>query len=124
MPGTKVLYFTERDVEFVNLLIKIGLPRTVATVLVFLANTREASSRDIERGTDLRQPEVSLGMQYLQSQGWISSRLEKTESIGRPQNLFRLSRPIAEIIDYIQQEKEKEIRRKIALTQKIRDYLP
>ncbi len=123
MPGTKVLYFTEKDVEFTDLLIRIGVPRTVATVLVFLANTPEASSRDIERGTDLRQPEVSLGMQYLQSRGWIASRLEKTESIGRPQNIFSLSRPIAEIIDHIQTEKENEIRRKMALTKKIRSYI-
>ncbi|MGA2104611.1 MarR family transcriptional regulator [Methanoregula sp.] len=123
MPGKKVLYFTEKDMEFTDLLIRIGLQRTVATVLVFLANTSEASSRDIERGTDLRQPEVSLAMQYLQAQDWISSRLEKTDSIGRPQNLFCLSKPIAEIIDRIQKEKETEIRRKIALTQKIRDYI-
>jgi predicted transcriptional regulator len=123
MPGKKVLYFTEKDMEFTDLLIRIGLQRTVATVLVFLANTSEASSRDIERGTDLRQPEVSLAMQYLQSQDWISSRLQKTDSIGRPQNLFRLSRPIGEIIDLIQTEKENEIKRKIALTQKIRNYI-
>jgi predicted transcriptional regulator len=95
----------------------------VANVLVFLANTPEASSRDIERGADLRQPEVSLAMQYLQAQGWIASRLDKTEAIGRPQNLFRLSRPIAEILDHIQREKESEIRRKMALAQKIRSYV-
>ena len=57
MPGRKVLYFTEKEEEFTNLLITVGLPRIVAKVLVFLANTREASSRDIERGADLRQPE-------------------------------------------------------------------
>jgi predicted transcriptional regulator len=123
MPGMKVLYFTEREEEFTNLLITIGLPRIVANVLVFLANTPEASSRDIERGADLRQPEVSLAMQYLQAQGWIASRLDKTEAIGRPQNLFRLSRPIAEILDHIQREKESEIRRKMALAQKIRSYV-
>jgi len=123
MAGTKVHYFTDRDVEFTDLLIKIGLPRTVATVLVFLANTQEASSRDIERGTDLRQPEVSLAMQYLQERDWVDSRLEKTESIGRPQSLFKLSHPMIQIIDAIQKEKEDEIKRKIDLTQKIRDYI-
>jgi predicted transcriptional regulator len=123
MPGRKVQYFTEREEEFSNILIAVGLPRIVAKVLVFLANAPEASSRDIERGADLRQPEVSLAMQYLQEQGWIASRLEKTDAIGRPQNLFSLSRPIAEIIGQIQKEKEVEIRHKIALAQKIRSYV-
>jgi predicted transcriptional regulator len=123
MPGRKVLYFTEKEVEFTNLLITIGLPRIVAKVLVFLANTPEASSRDIERGADLRQPEVSLAMQYLHAQGWIVSRPDKTEAIGRPQNLFRLSRPIGEIVGHIQTEKESEIRRKMDLARKIHRYV-
>ncbi len=123
MKGRKVQYFTENETEFVNLLIGIGVPRTVAKVLVFLANTPETTSRDIERGADLRQPEVSIAMQYLKEQGWITSRLVRTESIGRPQNVVSLSRPIAEIIYRIQTEKEGEIQKELALVQKIRDYI-
>jgi len=123
MTGRKVQYFTEKEAEFVDLLIGIGVSRIVAKVLVFLANTPEATSRDIERGADLRQPEVSIAMQYLKDQGWITSRQVKTESIGRPQNLISLSRPIAEIIDCIQTEKKGEIQKKMALAQKIRDYI-
>ena len=123
MPGRKVHYFTDKEEEFSTILISIGIPRIVAKVLVFLANTSEASSRDIERGADLRQPEVSLAMHHLQERGWISSRLDKTDAIGRPQNYFRLSLPFAEIITQIQAEKETEIRRKMALTQKIRSYV-
>jgi len=62
-------------------------------------------------------------MHYLQAQGWIESRQDKTEAIGRPQNLFSLSRSISEIIGHIQKEKESEVRRKIALAQKIRSYV-
>jgi predicted transcriptional regulator len=123
MPGRKVQYFTKKEEEFTDLLIGIGISRIVAKVLVFLANTPEATSRDIERGADLRQPEVSIAMQYLKEQGWITSRLVRTESIGRPQNVVSLSRPIAEIIDRIQTEKEGEIQKKLALAQKIRDYI-
>ena len=61
MVTQNVMYFTDKEVEFVHLLVNIGIQRTVATVLVFLANTTGATSRDIERGTDLRQPEVRLG---------------------------------------------------------------
>jgi predicted transcriptional regulator len=91
--------------------------------LVFLGNTPEATSRDIERGADLRQPEVSIAMQYLREQGWITSRLERSDSIGRPQNVVRLSQPIAGIIEQIRTEKEDTIRRKMALAHKLRDYL-
>lgn len=124
MAGRRVQYFTEKEEEFSRTLIAIGVPRTVAKVLVFLANTPEATSRDIERGADLRQPEVSIAMQYLKDKDWITSRMAKNESIGRPLNVISLSRPIAEIIDFIRANKEEEIKRKIALTRKIREYVP
>ena len=57
-----------------NLLIEIGTSKNVAKMLVFLANTPEATSRDLERGTDMRQPEVSIAIKYLTDQGWIKSR--------------------------------------------------
>ena len=123
MPGTKVLYFTEKDVEFTDLLIRIGFQDQLQRCSYFL-QTHPKPRPVISSEDQSPQPEVSLGMQYLQSRGWIASRLEKTESIGRPQNIFSLSRPIAEIIDHIQTEKETEIRRKMALTQKIRSYIP
>ena len=57
-----------------NLLIEIGTSKNVAKMLVFLANAPEATSRDLERGTDMRQPEVSIAIKYLTDQGWIKSR--------------------------------------------------
>ena len=87
MRTENVMYFTEKEEEFANLLIEIGTKRNVAKVLVFLANTSEATSRAIERGTDLRQPEVSIAMRYLIEQDWISSRESKAESKGRPVDL-------------------------------------
>ena len=51
----KVLTFTEKEEELADLLSEVGLKKNVAKVLVYLANTEEATSREIERGTDLRQ---------------------------------------------------------------------
>ena len=42
MRTENVMYFTEKEEEFANLLIEIGTKRNVAKVLVFLANTPEA----------------------------------------------------------------------------------
>ena len=118
-----VQYFTEKEEEFSNLLIEIGTKRNVAKVLVFLANIPEATSRDIERGTDLRQPEVSLAMRYLFDQDWITSRESKAESKGRPVKIYELSRSINEIMNSIEKEKKQEAKNQLAMVQKLRDYI-
>jgi predicted transcriptional regulator len=92
-------------------------------VLVFLAHTPEASSREIERGTDLRQPEVSIAMRYLAEQNWISSRDSKAENKGRPIKIYELSTAIDKIMDSIEKEKKKEARTQLAMVQKLRDYI-
>jgi predicted transcriptional regulator len=123
MRQEKVQFYTEKEEEFSNLLIKIGTKRNVAKVLVFLAHTPEASSREIERGTDLRQPEVSIAMRYLAEQNWISSRDSKAENKGRPIKIYELSTAIDKIMDSIEKEKKKEARNQLAMVQKLRDYI-
>ena len=100
----KVIYFTEKEEEFVKLLIEIGTKKNVAKILVFLVNIPEATSHAIERGTNLRQPEVSIAMHYLMEQGWISSRESKAESKGRPVKIYELAKPITDILDTIEKE--------------------
>jgi predicted transcriptional regulator len=123
MRTQSVTYFTDHEEEFVNLLIEIGLRRTVAKVLVFLANIDEATSRDIERGTDLRQPEVSIAMNYMYERDWLKSRESKAMSKGRPVKIYTLSKPIAKIMDNIEQEKKEEARHRLELVKKLREYI-
>jgi predicted transcriptional regulator len=52
----KVMYFTKKEEEFANFLMAIGMKRNIAVVMTFLANTPEASSKDIQRGTDFASP--------------------------------------------------------------------
>jgi predicted transcriptional regulator len=49
----------DRNIEFVHLLHSLGVQRNVAKVITYLAVAGESTSRDIERGSGLRQPEVS-----------------------------------------------------------------
>jgi len=79
-----VTYFSEKDEEFANILIGIGTNKNVAKVLVFLANVPETTSCEIERGADLRQPEVSLALQHMIEKDWIISRESTAERKGRP----------------------------------------
>ena len=119
MREKSVQYFTETEEEFANLLIGIGMKKNVAKMLVFLANTPEATSRAIERGTDMRQPEVSLAVKYLMDRGWIRSRESPSENKGRPMKVYALAKPITVIIDCIETEKKNEANNQLALIKKI-----
>ena len=57
--------------EFVDALRNLRVPRSVATLITFLANASEATSREIEMGTSMRQPEVRIGMRRLRQNNWI-----------------------------------------------------
>jgi predicted transcriptional regulator len=118
-----VTHFTEKEEEFANLLMEIGTKRNVAKVLVFLASTPGATSRAIERDTDLRQSEVSIAMKYLIGQSGITSRENLLGSKGRAVKIYRLSRPFHEIMDSIEKEKKKEATNQLAMIQKLRNYI-
>ena len=115
--------FTEKEEEFVNLLIEIGTKRTIAKVLVFLANAPKATSRDIERGTDLRQPEVSLAIKYMDEQGWIKSNEIPSDKKGRPVRNYTLAIPVPDIMTSIEKQKKAEANNQLALIKKMRSYV-
>jgi predicted transcriptional regulator len=92
-------------------------------VLVFLANIPETTSHEIERGTDIRQPEVSLAIQYLTDRGWVTSSENKQESIGRPLKVYKLAKPITEIVDSLEKEIEKKANNQRKLIIKIRNFI-
>jgi predicted transcriptional regulator len=120
---TNFLSFTEREENITDILVGLGLKRNVARVLVYLSSTEEATSRMIERGTDLRQPEVSMAMRYLREYHWVKSTESKADSKGRPVKIYRLSQPITQIMDSIEGEKRKEAEIQLGLIQKLRDTI-
>jgi predicted transcriptional regulator len=97
----------ERE-EFASILMNIGLKRNVAKVLTYLAGGKEATSREIEIGSDLRQPEVSIAMREIRKLDWISERDGKNLGKGRPYRIYQLNKSLQEIIDYLEHEKTKE----------------
>lgn len=123
MRQENIEYFSDKEEEFINLFIEIGTARNVANVLVFLANTTEATSRAIERGTDMRQPEISLVMKNLTNLGWIKERERAPDSKGRPTKIYTLAKPISVIIDSIEKEKKNKIKNHLSLVKKVRNYL-
>jgi len=100
----------ERD-EFASILIQLGLKRNVAKVLAYLAAVAEATSREIEIGSGLRQPEVSIAMREIRRLDWIVERDEKNPGKGRPYRIYRLNKSLPEIVDFLEAEKSKESER-------------
>jgi predicted transcriptional regulator len=85
----------------------IGMKKNIAHVLVFLAYTPEATSRAIECGTDLRQPEVSQAMKNLKEHGWVTSHTDSPGNKGRPKKIFVLAKSLH--IDHgLHREREEE----------------
>ncbi|MCL4453324.1 MAG: ArsR family transcriptional regulator [Candidatus Thermoplasmatota archaeon] len=85
------------------------IPRSVAYTLVYIKDKGEITSVEIERETGLRQPEVSIAMQWLRRKNWIVKRNMKKEGKGRPIHGYKLSRDFNEILEEIINEREKKI---------------
>ena len=119
-----VHYLNKKEEALVHLLTELGINKNVASVLVFLAGTPEATSRDIEHGTGLRQPEISVAVKHLIGRGWIRSRPPLPEHTGRRTKVYELARPFATIATSIEKEKKEETDRGLALVKRLHNYLP
>jgi predicted transcriptional regulator len=117
------MLFNDKEEEFVNLLMKVGIRKPVAHLLVFLANKSNASSLEIEHGTDLRQPEVSIAIKHLAGQGWITSRDVPSDKKGRPMKNYSLAVPVKQIIAAIEKTKKNEVNSQLALVGKMKAYI-
>jgi predicted transcriptional regulator len=112
----------EKDLEFIDALRSLNVPRNVATLITFLANMDEASSsREIEKATALSQPEVSIGMRTLRNNNWLAEPEIKVEGKGRPTKVYTLSVPFEEIIRHYEEEKNGEAARTMQAIQRLKE---
>ena len=111
----------EKDQEFIDALRSLNVPRNVAGLITYLANTNEATSREIETGTNLRQPEVSIAMRTLRQNNWIEEREVKAEGKGRPMKIYKLSVGIEEIIKHYEEVKNNESAQAMGSIQRLRE---
>jgi predicted transcriptional regulator len=97
------------DNEFVDLLRSLGVQWNVAKVITYLVVAGESTSREIERGTDMRQPEVSIAMRTLRRENWVDEKdVKSSEGKGRPHKVYTLITPLDEIIRSIEDAKRKK----------------
>ncbi len=99
----------EDEKKLAECLEKAGLENKTAQTLVYIASSEEVKSREIEGNLTLRQPEVSIATKGLRERGWVTTEKEKKEGKGRPINIYSLAKPLAKIIESIEEEEREKI---------------
>ena len=105
MKESMVKTFDDRDREFAETLQKLGAQQNVAAMITYLMNVDKATSREIEIGTDLRQPEVSICAKTLRYNGWLEENDIKKGGKGRPLRVYKLKVSIDKIIEHFEKER-------------------
>ncbi|MDY0266421.1 MAG: transcriptional regulator protein [Methanimicrococcus sp.] len=100
MIGYEVKVLDEKDLMFVSDLRNLGISRNVALTIVYLCQVEEASSRNIEIGTGLRQPEISIAIRFMAENQWVESKMLKDNKKGRPLRVYSISVPMDRIYQY------------------------
>ncbi len=108
--------------KLASFLTESDIPRSVAFTLVYIRNKGEITSVEIERETGLRQPEVSIAMQWLRRKGWINKRNMKKEGKGRPVHGYRLSKEFDEILEEIIQDLASKIESIQNIIEELKSY--
>lgn len=110
-------------VEMATLLSDLGLDRKEARVLAFLHSAREAKSTQIEKAWKMRQPEVSVATKGLRERGWLTAAERRNVGRGRPVNVYRLERPLPEIVESVAQEKRRQAETEFEKIERLRKLL-
>jgi predicted transcriptional regulator len=121
MKQTSIRVLDERDLEFIEALRNLKVPRNVATLITYLANANEATSREIELGTNLRQPEVSIAMRALRQNNWVKEHDIKREGKGRPMIVYKLGVPLKSIINHYEEESKQESAQAMMSIQRLKE---
>lgn len=118
-------FFTSREEAVAGMFVTAGIRRCPARVLVCLITRPGLTSRDIERGTGLRQPEVSIAMNDLLGRRWVEvlepGYLEKGQ--GRPVRRYRLTCPVNTILQDLEEEKRGKLSAHLDILCRIRTVM-
>lgn len=123
MGTSSIPILTDTEEEVIRLLIEVGLKTNEARLLVVFFRGLQPTSRDLERITDLRQPEVSVGVTSLTKRKWVFVSDLISANKGRPVKIFSLSKTIDDILDEIREGLSSGHDQQVALLQRIREII-
>ena len=103
------LVFDKEEEKITELFTELGMPRNLSKTLMYISQVEECRSADVEKGADLRQPEVSIAIQELLKKGWIKKRELKQKGKGRPVHIYSNTMKLKEIMTDFEQQKIDEL---------------
>jgi predicted transcriptional regulator len=110
MTWKKSFVLSKNDKRAARLFNKLGMSKNLAKTLMYLSHVDECYSVDIEQGTELRQPEVSLTMREITKRGWAKKHDQKMkEGKGRPRYIYKPKENLSEILKELEKKKLMEI---------------
>ncbi len=127
MKNLKIKQLDEKDEEIAAILMSLGMSRPTAMVLSYLQNMNSATTTDLDRGANLRQPEVSIAMKQLMERNWINEREDKKPGKGRPFKVYSLKVGFNDIITQLEKQQRKavdEIQANIKRLKDLRNITP
>ncbi|GAG75457.1 unnamed protein product [marine sediment metagenome] len=93
---------SEKEIKAIEKLEVIGISRTEGRTLFHMFNQGESIAVDIERATNLRQPEVSIATKKLTERGWIKSTpIKRNTGKGRPIHRYSFAKRKRDILSSI-----------------------
>lgn len=119
----EVKILDENDLVFVSDLRNLGIQRNVALTLVYLSHVEEASSREIEIGTGLRQPEISLAICFMSDNEWIESRMIKVNKKGRPLKVYSLCTTMDTIYTYYEMKAYRDYEESVSKINQLKELI-
>ena len=110
MKRKNLFVLDEKDGKVIQLFAELGMPTNLAKTLMYVSQVDKCCSADIEKGANLRQPEVCIAMQELRNQGWVDIQsFKKKKGKGRPIHIYKATASMSQVLEEIELEKTKEI---------------
>ncbi len=109
MKALQIKQFDENDIKIAEALISLGMNRNTAMALTYLRNTNSATSIELERKANLRQPEVSMAIRQLKEYDWITEREEKKSGRGRPYKIYTLKVRFKDIMAHLEKHNARHV---------------
>jgi len=108
MKEQEVHMLDNEDQMAVDLLVRLGMSTHVAKTLLYVSQVDECQFIDIEKGANLRQPQVSLAMQELRRKGWVTKKDVRNKGKGRPIHIYTSNVEICDVLDDFECKKKEE----------------
>lgn len=121
MKAIDVKQLDEKDEEIADNLISLGISRNAAIILAYLQDMKSAKSFDLERGANLRQPEVSIAVKQLKKHDWINEREDKKPGKGRPYKIYSLKIGFNDIVAQLENKQKKAVNEERAKIERLKE---